>query len=348
MDRQELFMNHVNRVEVPDYYQVIKEPMCWSSIDAKLDSNQYQGAQEFQVSCLVLRCEAEADMQRDVNLVLDNAMIYNPPDNPYHRLASRIKSNAAEILDQLDELPAHMGATDGVGNLEPARVLLEVLTSRATANDERDRLADLFAFEMAKPKEPTPAPPTPPPKPTIKRDTYADRKRRLAEKEAAHQARAVAPGRATRAGHAMVEAFKHEAGLPPSSDNEVDTPGAGSSNRRRTRPSTVGNAESSTNTKTSLQVPSREDRTSASSGLSRSRSQVGVARTETVERLSDKERRERERNLVLTTDSVGDADQFTRFNVGWVLPEGSKRNRGGARPDPPRPVPKPSESSCGC
>lgn len=277
-------------------------------------------------------------------------MIYNPPDNPYHRIAKRIKSASKEVLDQLDEIPAQTETGGDVGNLEPARVLLEVLTARTNDEDERDRLADLFAFELEKPKEPTPPPPTPPPKKAVKRDTYLDRKRRWEEKEAAHQER-VAQGRATRAGHARVEAFKHEAGIPSSSDNEVDAPPVASTSRRtRTRTSTAGNAESSvitnTNTSTSLEVPSRTDRASASSGLSRSRSQVGVIRTETVERLSDRERRDRERNMALTTDAVGSADQFTRFNVGWVLPEGSKRNRGGVKQDPVPPRPKPSESLC--
>ena len=43
-------MHHVNRVEVPDYYTIIKEPMCWSSIDVKLDSKQYRCVEEFKVS----------------------------------------------------------------------------------------------------------------------------------------------------------------------------------------------------------------------------------------------------------------------------------------------------------
>lgn len=50
MDRQELFLHHVNRLEVPDYYQVIKHPMCWSSIDDKLEANEYRFVHEFKVS----------------------------------------------------------------------------------------------------------------------------------------------------------------------------------------------------------------------------------------------------------------------------------------------------------
>lgn len=50
MDRTELFHHPVNRLEVPDYFEVIKEPMCWLWIDEKLEENKYRDAQEFVVS----------------------------------------------------------------------------------------------------------------------------------------------------------------------------------------------------------------------------------------------------------------------------------------------------------
>jgi hypothetical protein len=43
------------------------------------------------------------------------------------------------------------------------------------------------------------------------------------------------------------------------------------------------------------------------------------------------ERRQMEKDMNLATDEVGKEDLFARFNVGWVLPEGSKPNR----PRPP-------------
>jgi NuA3 HAT complex component NTO1 len=256
-------------------------------------------------------------------------MTYNAPDTPFHRIAKRIKSQSKEILDQLEPLAVRPGDNneDNVCDFEPAAYLLEALTSQVSDDVERDRLADLFAFELEKPKEPTPPPPTPPAKKTYKRDT----KRKWEEREARHQER-LAAGRATRAGQARTDAFKHEAGLPPSSDVEPDHPIASTSKGRRTRKSLAATttdmveAEATSNT---LQPPARSDRASASSGLSRSRSQVGVVRTEPIERLTDKERRERERHMALITEEVGDSDLFTRFNVGWVLPEGSKRRRGG-------------------
>jgi NuA3 HAT complex component NTO1 len=49
MDRQELFLHYVNRAEVPDYYTVIKEPMCWMAIDEKIERNEYRLVEDFKV-----------------------------------------------------------------------------------------------------------------------------------------------------------------------------------------------------------------------------------------------------------------------------------------------------------
>jgi NuA3 HAT complex component NTO1 len=50
MDRNELFLNPVNRFEVPDYFQVIKEPMSWMQMDDKLEKTLYRTTEDFKVS----------------------------------------------------------------------------------------------------------------------------------------------------------------------------------------------------------------------------------------------------------------------------------------------------------
>jgi hypothetical protein len=52
MDRNELFLNPVSKSDVPDYYDLIKEPMCWSEIDRKLESHSYDTISEFAVGRL--------------------------------------------------------------------------------------------------------------------------------------------------------------------------------------------------------------------------------------------------------------------------------------------------------
>jgi NuA3 HAT complex component NTO1 len=180
-------------------------------------------------------------------------------------------------------------------------------------------LASLFAFELQPPKEPTPPPPPPPEKNVKKRDNYADRKKKWEEKEARRLER-LATGRATRAGQAAEEAFQHEAGLLPALPALVTAEAGPGPSTRRTRQS-LGQNQSASDVSKALDL-------SSSTPSSRpARSQVGVAGRELVERLSDKERRARELELGLEIEKVDNSDQFTRFNTGWILPEGSRRTR---------------------
>ena len=39
LDRHEFFKNPVSKMDVPDYFDVIKKPMRWKVIDEKLDEN---------------------------------------------------------------------------------------------------------------------------------------------------------------------------------------------------------------------------------------------------------------------------------------------------------------------
>lgn len=58
MDRGELFLHPVNRAEVPDYFDVVKEPMCWLWIEEKLDKTTYHNVAEFRVSPTAVTREA--------------------------------------------------------------------------------------------------------------------------------------------------------------------------------------------------------------------------------------------------------------------------------------------------
>lgn len=49
-DKSDYFLNPVSKADVPDYYDVIKRPMCWSLIDKKLTEHQYLDLHEFKVS----------------------------------------------------------------------------------------------------------------------------------------------------------------------------------------------------------------------------------------------------------------------------------------------------------
>lgn len=59
-------------LNIPDYFNIIKSPMDFGTIKAKLETNYYSGTEEF------------AD---DVRLTFSNAMTYNPPGNDVHVMA---------------------------------------------------------------------------------------------------------------------------------------------------------------------------------------------------------------------------------------------------------------------
>jgi len=53
-DKHEYFKNPVSRIEVPDYYERIKKPMCWSVIEGKLERHEYWDLQTFKVGANLL------------------------------------------------------------------------------------------------------------------------------------------------------------------------------------------------------------------------------------------------------------------------------------------------------
>ncbi|KAL0398395.1 UNVERIFIED_CONTAM: Transcription factor GTE12 [Sesamum radiatum] len=66
------------KLNIPDYFEVIAEPMDLGTIKRKLEGNMYFGAEEFAA---------------DVRLTFSNAMLYNPPDNRVHSCAKKLDGN---------------------------------------------------------------------------------------------------------------------------------------------------------------------------------------------------------------------------------------------------------------
>jgi hypothetical protein len=54
-DKGHVFETPVSRAEVPDYFDVVKKPMCWSMIREKLDKHQYWSLDAFRVSNSVFK-----------------------------------------------------------------------------------------------------------------------------------------------------------------------------------------------------------------------------------------------------------------------------------------------------
>ena len=95
MDKNKVFAFPVDRSVVPDYYDIIKSPMDFSTISRKIDEHDYETFQQF---------------QDDVGLIFYNCIIYNKPETSYARLALRMRKacednifpNAAQSIAALD------------------------------------------------------------------------------------------------------------------------------------------------------------------------------------------------------------------------------------------------------
>ncbi|EHS64083.1 uncharacterized protein PGTG_20786 [Puccinia graminis f. sp. tritici CRL 75-36-700-3] len=85
-DKQKYFLHPVSATEVPDYYDIIKHPMNWSTIQRKIDRFEYFRLSEF-IS--------------DVHLTLTNARIYNHASSIYHKTAIRIGKAIEPLLQEL-------------------------------------------------------------------------------------------------------------------------------------------------------------------------------------------------------------------------------------------------------
>lgn len=265
-------------------------------------------------------------------------MVYNKGETPFHKVAKRIKSKVQPLLAELDGMAARsvqqlpnqefdlsMIPEGSIGDLEPSLLLLDSLLHPSTITADADNLAALFAFEMEKPRPPTPPPPSPPKKRQRHYPTAEEKKRKWEEREIARKERTAA--RATRAVASANSAFAQEAGLVPSDTEAHTRQASGEGGQRGTRragrsqlASTGLAADDATGSIVQAESGPSEPR-------GRIRNQRGVAGIETIAVLSDRQRREQERALDLVTDGVDEMDQFKRFNVGWVLPEGSKRRR---------------------
>ncbi|KAG6895629.1 hypothetical protein C0992_000303 [Termitomyces sp. T32_za158] len=165
--KQEYFKNPVSRAEVPDYFDVIQNPMCWVMIEAKLDKHEYWDVDTF---------------KRDIDLVVDNAILYNKPGTPFHKAALRMQNAVSPITQELrqSENLAKYSETDPantIGDLEPPLEFLELLLSPESIQSDMDLqlddtpLASLFSYALPKlkPPPPPPPPPTPPPPRQLKK-----------------------------------------------------------------------------------------------------------------------------------------------------------------------------------
>ncbi|KAH9893591.1 hypothetical protein C8Q73DRAFT_761641 [Cubamyces lactineus] len=344
-DRQAYFKSPVNKNEVPDYYDIIVNPMCWDMIDRRLDSHEYLDLAEF---------------KGDVELVVNNALTYNKPNTTFYKTALRIQSNLPNIFSDLDKSlgiqppltrteqaeaiqpnsqQSEVAQPDNtsliveeikaehspeytrplIGDLEPPLNLLEMLVSEELIRQDTNivmmasPIESLLNYELPNIRPPAPPPPPPKPKPKPKvqekaKKTKVDRRAAL-ERKRQERLRALdsSPGfRAPRTRAAMAAAAAFEA--------EVGA---------------------------DARAPEHEAAGSSSAA-------ENIAGPSTSEKPSKKPRRSvalPQEDIPLTVENVDNRKSFTMFERGWILPPDQKR---GGRPiveRQPLPSKKKSKSS---
>ncbi|PCH36434.1 hypothetical protein WOLCODRAFT_134245 [Wolfiporia cocos MD-104 SS10] len=303
-DRNEYFKNPVSKVDVPDYYDIIKHPMSWSIIDQKLDKHEYLDLQAFKAS-------------DDINLVITNAITYNKSGTPFHRAAQKLQALAEPIMGELDKIAARRSVADEsmegaqerqtsvIGDLEPPLELLELLVSEAAIRNDtelildKDPLSSLLSYEL-----PNIRPQLPPPPPKPKRDRKADLERKRLERQLDVR------GPRTRRGKAMLAQQEggetHNDGILPESLPFEEMPLAG---------------------------PSSSVTTSGEPSASKSRKRWRRSAPEQPGHVN-----------APRVEAVDSHQSFQLFDKGWILPENQKRRGRPSLPHPPAPPIKKSRS----
>lgn len=82
------FKDPVKREEVPDYYDIIKNPIDLSKIQQNLKNGLYQTKEAF---------------VNDVNLIFKNAKVYNQPHTIFYKYAAELELFAKDHLENLKE-----------------------------------------------------------------------------------------------------------------------------------------------------------------------------------------------------------------------------------------------------
>lgn len=82
-DSYGFFLEPVDTTLVPDYLQVIREPMDLSTMERRIQARSYQTLSDF---------------ERDFRLIVSNAKVYNAPETIYFKSATRLEAFGSRLL----------------------------------------------------------------------------------------------------------------------------------------------------------------------------------------------------------------------------------------------------------
>lgn len=290
LDRNSLLLEPVSAEQVPDYYEIVKRPMDWSTILKKINEYRYDSVIQF---------------KEDIFLVLDNAMLYNKIDTHFHRTAARIKKVAQPVFEELDRLH-QMHGSDSELQLEAEDSIVELLgeyteeeqtPGMGECTNAVDELTTFF-FVEEKSEGSVKGDQTTTPKITYQSRKAAERAARSERSRLAAQRR---------------KELQEEQAANASMASVTEADESFQSTRSVKRQSTL---------KASLASLEARKKKTAEQTARKSR-----AMAESQAESSEEEELPSSDATNLEVEQVSSHDSFSRFNTGWVLPEGSKRKR---------------------
>ncbi|KAG6835319.1 hypothetical protein H0H93_002746 [Arthromyces matolae] len=324
LDRDDYFKNPVSKAEVPDYFDVIQNPMCWAMIEKKLEHHEYWDINAF---------------RDDIELVLDNAMLYNRSGTMHHRAATRIKHAVHPIIEELRQtvgaiVPSDPNEEDSIGDLEPPLELLELLFSAEAIQDELDLvlddgpLASLLEFTLPKLKPP---PPPPPKQPKAKRSSKSKKKQAKGAATAAGHGLPVEPEQGVveepmEEGQETTEVLEEQQSAIDETFEDASTVSISAAPKSRKR--TGGKPAPSVSTAGSATSAIDTSKRGTRGTTSRASGKVAPSAVEDSQNPSGTQ--------------ISARDSFSMFNIGWILPSDEKRggrksvDRSAIPPPPPR------------
>ncbi|WVY92363.1 hypothetical protein V8G54_031451 [Vigna mungo] len=108
-----LYMLNILALKVKDYYKIVKQPMDFATMRAKLHENMYTDLNLFKL---------------DILLICSNAKNVNPKTSVYHEVAEDISRHAKFIFEALDVVPQRLDLESSLTKRRPGRQNVAYLT----------------------------------------------------------------------------------------------------------------------------------------------------------------------------------------------------------------------------
>eukprot|EP00158_Paraphelidium_tribonemae_P006190 Partr_v1_DN27720_c0_g1_i1_m67574 putative PHD finger protein len=103
IDRAQYFWFPVSVADVPDYYDIIKNPMCFETIQQKIERFEYDSAEEFYADTL---------------LITTNCLLYNKPETHYSKIAVKIRDRLQTLREQLEPVVSVAGSSIDIDDIK--------------------------------------------------------------------------------------------------------------------------------------------------------------------------------------------------------------------------------------